>query len=170
VRDFIRCTSLPHDLILSDCSQIAATTDMQFQPHPTNNMLEMALVSLLERLCVQRHKWHGRLTRRHGAVASRGAAYGIKTIRVDGNDVWAMYNATKLSRDYAVSNYAPVLIEAMTYRFVFWQKKVNAEQQGDSCNRCRVGHHSTSDDSSAYRPKKVGKARRTPIRSGPNAW
>jgi 2-oxoisovalerate dehydrogenase E1 component alpha subunit len=44
-----------------------------------------------------------------------------------------MYNAGKLARSYAVENYAPVLIEAMTYR---------------------VGHHSTSDDSSAYRSKK----------------
>jgi 2-oxoisovalerate dehydrogenase E1 component alpha subunit len=45
-----------------------------------------------------------------------------------------MFNATKMARDYAVNNYKPVLIEAMTYR---------------------VGHHSTSDDSSAYRSKKV---------------
>ena len=42
----------------------------------------------------------------------------MKTIRVDGNDVFAMYNATKLARDYAVENYKPVLIEAMTYRYV----------------------------------------------------
>ncbi|KAI9595992.1 thiamine diphosphate-binding protein [Syncephalis fuscata] len=52
-----------------------------------------------------------------------GIGYGINSIRVDGNDVWAVYNATKRARDLA----------AMTYR---------------------VGHHSTSDDSSAYRSKK----------------
>ena len=65
-------------------------------------------------------------------IAARGSGYGVKTIRVDGNDVFAMYAATKMARDYAVENYKPVLIEAMTYR---------------------VGHHSTSDDSSAYRSK-----------------
>uniref|UniRef100_A0A914L2A7 2-oxoisovalerate dehydrogenase subunit alpha n=1 Tax=Meloidogyne incognita TaxID=6306 RepID=A0A914L2A7_MELIC len=49
--------------------------------------------------------------------------------RVDGNDVFAVYNATKAARELALTN-CPVLIEAMTYR---------------------LGHHSTSDDSSAYR-------------------
>ena len=51
-------------------------------------------------------------------------------IRVDGNDVLAVYNATRAAREIAASENKPVLIEAMTYR---------------------IGHHSTSDDSSAYR-------------------
>jgi 2-oxoisovalerate dehydrogenase E1 component alpha subunit len=63
-------------------------------------------------------------------VASRGPGYGIVTIRVDGNDLFAVYNATKAARDIAVTQSRPVLIEAMTYR---------------------LGHHSTSDDSTAYR-------------------
>ncbi|OXU29402.1 hypothetical protein TSAR_002198 [Trichomalopsis sarcophagae] len=63
-------------------------------------------------------------------IAAKGPAYGINTIRVDGNDIFAMYNATEYARNYAVENQKPVLIEAMTYR---------------------VGHHSTSDDSTAYR-------------------
>lgn len=54
----------------------------------------------------------------------------MTTIRVDGNDVFAVYNATKKAREIAVNESVPVLIEAMTYR---------------------IGHHSTSDDSSAYR-------------------
>uniref|UniRef100_F1L131 2-oxoisovalerate dehydrogenase subunit alpha n=1 Tax=Ascaris suum TaxID=6253 RepID=F1L131_ASCSU len=62
-------------------------------------------------------------------IAGRGPGYGIKTIRVDGNDFFAVYNATKLAREVALQN-EPVLIEAMTYR---------------------IGHHSTSDDSTAYR-------------------
>uniref|UniRef100_A0A0M3HU62 2-oxoisovalerate dehydrogenase subunit alpha n=1 Tax=Ascaris lumbricoides TaxID=6252 RepID=A0A0M3HU62_ASCLU len=62
-------------------------------------------------------------------IAGRGPGYGIKTIRVDGNDFFAVYNATKLAREAALQN-EPVLIEAMTYR---------------------IGHHSTSDDSTAYR-------------------
>ena len=63
-------------------------------------------------------------------IAVRGPAYGMTTIRVDGNDVLAVYNATKAAREIAASENKPVLIEAMTYR---------------------IGHHSTSDDSSAYR-------------------
>ncbi|KAJ1674403.1 hypothetical protein EV182_003344, partial [Spiromyces aspiralis] len=66
-------------------------------------------------------------------IASRGIGYGIDTIRVDGNDLWGVYAATRRARELAVTHSKPVLIEAMTYR---------------------VGHHSTSDDSLAYRPKK----------------
>lgn len=49
--------------------------------------------------------------------------------RVDGNDLIAVYNATKAAREIAAQN-EPVLVEAMTYR---------------------ISHHSTSDDSTAYR-------------------
>ncbi|CAG8596769.1 7947_t:CDS:2 [Ambispora leptoticha] len=65
-------------------------------------------------------------------IASRGIGYGVDTIRVDGNDVWAVFNATRTARQLATDENRPVLIEAMTYR---------------------IGHHSTSDDSSAYRSK-----------------
>ncbi|XP_039249417.2 2-oxoisovalerate dehydrogenase subunit alpha, mitochondrial-like [Styela clava] len=67
---------------------------------------------------------------RGDGIGGRGPGYGIITIRVDGNDLLAVYNATKRARKIAVEESRPVLIEAMTYR---------------------VGHHSTSDDSSAYR-------------------
>ncbi len=63
-------------------------------------------------------------------MASRGAGYGMATLRVDGNDLFAVYNATKEARNIAIKESRPVLIEAMTYR---------------------LGHHSTSDDSTAYR-------------------
>ena len=53
----------------------------------------------------------------------------MSCLRVDGNDLFAVYNATKEARRLALTNKA-VLIEAMTYR---------------------LGHHSTSDDSTAYR-------------------
>jgi 2-oxoisovalerate dehydrogenase E1 component alpha subunit len=66
--------------------------------------------------------------------ASRGHGYGMSTIRIDGNDTLAVYNATKEARRICIEENKPVLIEALTYR---------------------VGHHSTSDDSSAYRSKKV---------------
>ena len=39
------------------------------------------------------------------------------TIRIDGNDVLAVYNATKKARQIAIEESRPVLIEAMTYRF-----------------------------------------------------
>nr|XP_023015787.1 2-oxoisovalerate dehydrogenase subunit alpha, mitochondrial [Leptinotarsa decemlineata] len=67
---------------------------------------------------------------RGDGIAARGPGYGIHTLRVDGNDVFAVYNATKLAKEYALKESKPVLIEAMTYR---------------------VSDHSTSDDSSAYR-------------------
>ncbi|GAA5883603.1 hypothetical protein JCM3774_002108 [Rhodotorula dairenensis] len=63
-------------------------------------------------------------------IAARGAGYGIETVRVDGNDPLAVYLACQEARRKAVEGQKPVLVEAMTYR---------------------VGHHSTSDDSSAYR-------------------
>lgn len=65
-------------------------------------------------------------------IASRGIGYGIETIRVDGNDIMAVYAATKAARETASKRQKPVLIEAMSYR---------------------VSHHSTSDDSFAYRAK-----------------
>lgn len=65
-------------------------------------------------------------------IASRGIGYGIDTIRVDGNDVMAVYAVTQAARELAVSCQRPVLVEAMSYR---------------------VSHHSTSDDSFAYRAK-----------------
>lgn len=54
----------------------------------------------------------------------------MKTVRVDGNDVFAMYFAVKEARRVCIEEGRPVLIEAMTYR---------------------ISHHSTSDDSTAYR-------------------
>lgn len=50
-------------------------------------------------------------------IAARGPAYGISTIRVDGNDVLAMYYATKTARELCIKNGKPYLIEAMTYRY-----------------------------------------------------
>lgn len=49
-------------------------------------------------------------------IAARGPSYGMHTLRVDGNDVFAVYNATKKAKEYAVNENKPVLIEALTYR------------------------------------------------------
>ena len=40
----------------------------------------------------------------------------MMAIRVDGNDVFAVYNVTKAAREIAVNQQRPVLVEAMTYR------------------------------------------------------
>ncbi|KAL8906053.1 MAG: hypothetical protein Q9171_006427 [Xanthocarpia ochracea] len=70
---------------------------------------------------------------RGDGIASRGIGYGIDTIRVDGNDIFAVREATKEARTMALQDGGkPILIEAMSYR---------------------VSHHSTSDDSFAYRAK-----------------
>jgi len=67
-------------------------------------------------------------------IASRGMGYGIDTIRVDGNDIFAMREAMTEARKMALQgDCRPILIEAMSYR---------------------VSHHSTSDDSFAYRAKR----------------
>lgn len=63
----------------------------------------------------------------------RGVAYGMPTIRVDGNDIFAIYNACKVGREMIIKEKRPVLIEAISYR---------------------VGDHSTSDFSQRYRDEK----------------
>jgi 2-oxoisovalerate dehydrogenase E1 component alpha subunit len=65
-------------------------------------------------------------------IAGRGPGYGIDTIRVDGNDALAVLAATREARKKCLESGRAVLLEAMTYR---------------------VGHHSTSDDSFAYRAR-----------------
>jgi 2-oxoisovalerate dehydrogenase E1 component alpha subunit len=67
---------------------------------------------------------------RGDGIASRGTGYGMAAIRVDGTDVLAVHNATKAAREYCLKNNKPIILEAMQYR---------------------LGHHSTSDDSTAYR-------------------
>lgn len=44
-------------------------------------------------------------------IAGRGPSYGVATIRVDGGDVRAVYNATAEARLIAVEQKVPVLIE-----------------------------------------------------------
>ncbi|EXJ54127.1 2-oxoisovalerate dehydrogenase E1 component, alpha subunit [Cladophialophora yegresii CBS 114405] len=67
-------------------------------------------------------------------IASRGLGYGIDTIRVDGNDIFAVREVMLEARKRALEgDCKPILVEAMSYR---------------------VSHHSTSDDSFAYRAKR----------------
>ena len=49
-------------------------------------------------------------------LASRACAYGMPGVRVDGNDVLAVYNATSEAVQRARAGDGPTLIEALTYR------------------------------------------------------
>ena len=71
------------------------------------------------------------------AFAARGLGLGIPGIRVDGNDLLAVYAATLWAADRARRGGGPTLIEHVTYR---------------------GGAHSTSDDPSKYRPKDEWEA------------
>ncbi len=71
------------------------------------------------------------------AFAARGLGLGIPGIRVDGNDLLAVYSATLWAADRARRGGGPTLIEHVTYR---------------------GGAHSTSDDPSKYRPKDEWQA------------
>ncbi|MEE4292639.1 MAG: thiamine pyrophosphate-dependent enzyme [Xanthomonadales bacterium] len=71
------------------------------------------------------------------SFASRGPGYGIPGIRVDGNDLLAVYAVTKWAAERARSGGGPSLIEHVTYR---------------------GGAHSTSDDPTRYRPKDEWKS------------
>ncbi|WP_347107771.1 thiamine pyrophosphate-dependent enzyme [Paenarthrobacter sp. S56] len=65
-----------------------------------------------------------------GSVAARAAGYGIPALRVDGNDVVAVHEATRTAFAHCRAGHGPVVIEAMTYR---------------------RGPHSTADDPGRYR-------------------
>jgi 2-oxoisovalerate dehydrogenase E1 component alpha subunit len=62
--------------------------------------------------------------------AQKGVAYGVPSVRVDGNDLFAVVFAVKSAVARASAGGGPTLIEALTYR---------------------MGGHSTSDDPNAYR-------------------
>lgn len=64
--------------------------------------------------------------------AARGLGLGIPGIRVDGNDLLAVYSVTQWAAQRARKGGGPTLIELVTYR---------------------GGAHSTSDDPGRYRPK-----------------
>ncbi|HWO78327.1 MAG TPA: pyruvate dehydrogenase (acetyl-transferring) E1 component subunit alpha [Bacillus sp. (in: firmicutes)] len=63
-------------------------------------------------------------------IAQKSIAYGIPGIRVDGNDVFAVYYETKKALERARNGEGPTLIEAVTLR---------------------LGAHTTADDPTKYR-------------------
>jgi len=63
-------------------------------------------------------------------LAQRALAYGMPTISVDGNDLFAVYKAHKEAADRARSGGGPSFIDCVTYR---------------------LGDHTTADDARRYR-------------------
>ncbi len=73
------------------------------------------------------------------SLAAKAAAYNMEGVRIDGNDVIAVYSATLAALEKARNGGGPTLIEAVTYR---------------------MGAHSTSDDPTRYRdPEEVERMR-----------
>jgi 2-oxoisovalerate dehydrogenase E1 component alpha subunit len=66
-------------------------------------------------------------------IAARAAGYGMPGVRVDGNDVLAVYAVTRDAVGRARAGEGPTLIEAVTYR---------------------IGSHSTADDAARYRDEE----------------
>ncbi len=77
-------------------------------------------------------------------LAQKAFGYGFDGIQVDGNDVFAVYKATKEALEKAYEDNGPTLIECVTYR---------------------MSDHTTSDDASRYRdPKELEAwARKDPV-------
>jgi 2-oxoisovalerate dehydrogenase E1 component alpha subunit len=67
-------------------------------------------------------------------IAQKALAYGVAGERVDGNDLLAVYDATRRARARGSAGEGSTLIEAVTYR---------------------LEGHSTSDDPRAYRPDSL---------------
>lgn len=66
-------------------------------------------------------------------LAQKTISYGFTGMKVDGNDVFAMYRAAREALDHARSGKGPILIEAYTYR---------------------IQHHTTADDWTKYRSQE----------------
>lgn len=66
-------------------------------------------------------------------LVQKAFAYGFEGIQVDGNDVFAVYKATKEALDKARSGGGPTFIECFTYR---------------------VSDHTTADDATRYRSRE----------------
>ncbi|MDX2088054.1 MAG: thiamine pyrophosphate-dependent enzyme [Kofleriaceae bacterium] len=79
-------------------------------------------------------------------IALKGIGYGVESLRVDGNDVLAVYHAVSYAAEKARRGDGPTFVELLTFR---------------------VSAHSTSDDPSRYRDEKVTevwRGQRDPLR------
>lgn len=76
-------------------------------------------------ISVPRHKQSAAPT-----LAARGPGFGLPSVLVDGNDIFAVYDVMQKAVKRARSGQGPTLIEALTYR---------------------IGAHTTADDPTRYR-------------------
>ncbi len=53
---------------------------------------------------------------RCASLVDKAVGYGIKGIKIDGNNILEVYNTIKEAREYCISNQKPCLIECMTFR------------------------------------------------------
>ena len=60
---------------------------------------------------------------RGDGIAARGPAYGISTIRVDGNDIFAVYNAVKAARELSLRENRPFLVRNSSTRYCWFTNK-----------------------------------------------
>ncbi|MGO9567458.1 MAG: pyruvate dehydrogenase (acetyl-transferring) E1 component subunit alpha [Desulfomonilaceae bacterium] len=67
-------------------------------------------------------------------ISQKASAYNIQGVRVDGNDIFAVYLTVKRMLDQARSDYQPSLVELVTYR---------------------MDDHTTSDDAARYRTEEI---------------
>ncbi|MFC7391746.1 pyruvate dehydrogenase (acetyl-transferring) E1 component subunit alpha [Scopulibacillus cellulosilyticus] len=72
-------------------------------------------------------------------IAQKALAYDIEGVRIDGNDIFAVYFTTLNAIEKARRGHGPTLIEAVTWRY---------------------GAHTTSDDPSKYRDQSENELRR----------
>lgn len=72
-------------------------------------------------------------------IAQKAVAYDIPGIRLDGNDIFAVYFETKKALERARNGEGPTLIEAVTWRY---------------------GAHTTADDPSKYRDQSLSEQKR----------
>jgi pyruvate dehydrogenase E1 component alpha subunit/2-oxoisovalerate dehydrogenase E1 component alpha subunit len=101
-------------------------------------------------LICQNNQWAistpGHVQTAAASIASKGAGYGLEALRVDGNDVLAVYHAVVYAADKARRGDGATFVELLTYR---------------------VSAHSSSDDPSRYRDESVTeiwRGARDPIR------
>jgi pyruvate dehydrogenase E1 component alpha subunit/2-oxoisovalerate dehydrogenase E1 component alpha subunit len=101
-------------------------------------------------LICQNNQWAistpGHVQTASASIALKGAGYGLEALRVDGNDVLAVYHAVKHAADKARAGGGATFVELLTYR---------------------VSAHSSSDDPSRYRDESVTeiwKGAKDPIR------
>jgi 2-oxoisovalerate dehydrogenase E1 component alpha subunit len=75
-------------------------------------------------------------------IAQKALAYDIPGVRIDGNDIFAVYFETLRALERARQGHGPTLIEAVTWRY---------------------GAHTTADDPSKYRDQTESQQRRHTI-------